>query len=870
MMNNNDQRERDLYDEINLNLARAAVNMQQAKEMASDSTKDILIVENSDTAYFVNLSDLHIPEGNMFYLAEVLKTLAKIPNLYFGFGGDQINNSIKNSVGDTHSEVINAQDQVKLLATVLRAADKEVPFLHRIAYIEAGNHENRTENQTSINPAYLLASELDLQHKYVKNVARVIFQTDKRENPEEKVYHVMVSTHAEQKPSKSGAQAELALVSDQDRGADIIINGHNHKIAFASAIKQFAVPNKAAKVQKNVVYANFGSAIAGGEYAERAGYPYPRIANMEILRMTNVGGQKKYDFMNFRSLVNIIAKEKLVEVEQAFKFLESRNYTSVAQIDRAYTATTKDLYKNITKSYKNDSAVREQLLKKTGISDRLYFVPLSGFMIGNEDRVINDKEINEKINILAKLNGSCKIVLNGDMVFYKKAFTLTNKNGNLLGEKFPEDTFSYIESLAKMLEPVKDKIVAYNSGFQEEKIMKYHSEALAKMAMIRLQMDEKLCYMPYNKIKMEAEKLKIQARKVEEYNKNVLSNAVQKAMKDLYKAIREALPHAVENYNLLDENQKEELLYKAVQKYQSLPSEGYINESGKHVKDSKVNQRADYLKTLLVPKLRAEGVLLSLAKDKAYINLKFPLEDIELRTPHENLVQHILCTLLGIDPNNIVINAKPNTTSHVVAKVKDDKNRTRSISFVGGNSKSLAGRASIEKMLRSKQSLMPGANVYYTNARLGKEFMILDKTFTTDPTNPTNKVMMDTIYISGGTFANGSENEIAPNKIYKLTAHTHKNEKTKGTGMYANADEPFNLCCESINYETVLLEDEMVSEIIKNQAKQSYLKVLVAFKQKQQQEQLDKKLKNFNKVFESPKPKQTKKSTPQEQAQTME
>ena len=79
------------------------------------------------------------------------------------------------------------------------------------------------------------------------------------------------------------------------------------------------------------------------------------------------------------------------------------------------------------------------------------------------------KKFKKKIDILSKLNGSCKVVLNGDMVFYKKAFTLTNKNGNLLGEKFPEESFSYILNLAKLLEKVKNKIIAYNSGMQEEK-----------------------------------------------------------------------------------------------------------------------------------------------------------------------------------------------------------------------------------------------------------------------------------------------------------------------------------------------------------------------------------------------------------------
>ena len=172
-----DKQQQEIYAQGQREYLEAAVNLQRVKDITSDSTLYQQVDFDSETGYFVNLSDLHIPEGDMKMLAEMLKNLARIPGMKFGFGGDQINNSIKSSVGDTHSEIINPQDQVKLLARIIKDLDEDYDIINKIAFIQAGNHENRSEKDVSLNPAYLLASELGIQHKYVRNIARVDFFT---------------------------------------------------------------------------------------------------------------------------------------------------------------------------------------------------------------------------------------------------------------------------------------------------------------------------------------------------------------------------------------------------------------------------------------------------------------------------------------------------------------------------------------------------------------------------------------------------------------------------------------------------------------------------------------------------------------------
>jgi hypothetical protein len=842
-----DEKLRKIYEQGERELVEATVNMQRTKDLTSDSTLYQEVDFSSETGYFVNLSDLHIPEGDMYMLIDILKNLARIPGMKFGFGGDQINNSTKNSVGDTHGEVINPQNQVKLLARIIKDVDKDYDVIDKIAFIQAGNHENRSEKDVSLNPAYLLASELGIQHRYVKNIARVDFSLKHDTKPDEKVIVAGLMTHGEQNPTKPGAQAENALASRLEQGIDFVVNCHNHKSMAASTKKQINSHSRVNPDYMEVSFYNFGAILSGSEYADRAGYPFPRSADLEVLRITNIEGEKKLDFINFRSLVDSTAQELLGQVDKTMRHLEKNAYNTTREITKKYIVSTKALAKTLPRRYKEEMAKFDPLKNGSKVSNKIFFAPLSGFMIGNEDSKGNEKEIAEKVEILSKLNGSCKVVLNGDMVFYKKAFTLTNKNGNLLGEKFPEESFSYILNLAKLLEPIKDKIIAYNSGMQEDKIMKYHSEALAKMAMNRLQMDEKLCFMPYNKLKLESEQLKIQGKQVEGYNKQVLERAVEKAYKNLEKAVEEALPFTVEGYGLLEETEKQKILDDTLEHYDSLNDGWRVNKRNKREYDAKEDEQKDFLKDLLAKKLRAEKALLSLSEDRTLINFKFPLEEIELRTPHENLVQHILCQMLEIDPKNITINSNPNTTSFTTTKVKDDKNKTRNIGFIGGASKSLAKRATVESHLRGEKDVAPGANVYYTNTRRGSEFMLMDNSVVRLP--ETNKrTILDTFYIAGGRFDGMGDKDFATNKIYKFfsSANQRENEKPESRGIYETATKDFNLYCETLNYETALLEPDVLSDIIASEAARSYEKSLSTFEYKKVRE----KIKNLVNRFE--------------------
>jgi hypothetical protein len=314
------------------------------------------------------------------------------------------------------------------------------------------------------------------------------------------------------------------------------------------------------------------------------------------------------------------------------------------------------------------------------------------------------------------------------------------------------------------------------------------------------------------------------------------------------------LSDSLDNFDDMNKDKQTELVYKTVTEFNNIKADENHKpkkdskdkeekEKGNAPKSKKEKQR-DFVKEYVSKKLRKDGKLLSVTKDKEYINHLFPLEEIKDKTPHENLVAHMLCDFLGINPKSININNNVNENSHFETKIKDDTNKTRNISFVGSASKSLAKRNAVQNHLKNKQNLIPGANVYYTNTRLGKEFTMLDSSVLSDSNGDNYK--QDTYYISGGTFAGFKEREYADNKLYKFFATANEEKPAESRGIYENARKDFNLYCESLNYETALLEDDVLTSIIKNQTKESYFKSISKLENKKTKDKIKKFINKFD------------------------
>lgn len=111
-------------------VARAAVELEEALSLADDSNKVISLKTHRQTVYFKTLSDAHMPKSNMYDLIEEIITYGKIPGMLLEIGGDALNNSIKNSIGDTHGEVLTPQNAIKLFARMLKKEQQKKALIY--------------------------------------------------------------------------------------------------------------------------------------------------------------------------------------------------------------------------------------------------------------------------------------------------------------------------------------------------------------------------------------------------------------------------------------------------------------------------------------------------------------------------------------------------------------------------------------------------------------------------------------------------------------------------------------------------------------------------------------------------------------------
>lgn len=106
-----------------------------------------------DTAYFVNLGDIHWGLCNRELFEKTFNYLMSIPNLYVGIGGDAGNGATRVSKSDPQEEWSTGDNQVYELAEILK------PYADRILYIIEGNHwAGRLKHDVYFTPEKMLAT----------------------------------------------------------------------------------------------------------------------------------------------------------------------------------------------------------------------------------------------------------------------------------------------------------------------------------------------------------------------------------------------------------------------------------------------------------------------------------------------------------------------------------------------------------------------------------------------------------------------------------------------------------------------------------------------------------------------------------------
>ncbi|MGD9901262.1 MAG: hypothetical protein AB7S44_01850 [Spirochaetales bacterium] len=804
--------EKDKVKKLKTKKTEAYKEAIKARHEALNSTVVMDIPVEGSIMYFNNYSDIHYEECDMEKLDQDFREDAIIPNMHVTLGGDKIDMPLKDSVTSIYEKVTNPSEGKEMFAESV----KESGILKNVDGMFNGNHGYRLITLTSFDANQDMSKELAIEESAAINQLELNYLLDDPIHPGKKVRVIIHLRHGEGIPANEGAAVDKMLQGDNIKCVDVYISEHTHKIYIGSSEIKIDEANRKNPKTKVITAVNFGSRQERSEYGDRAGYrPTPRVDG-EILRIALVPNADKTDFsvnvdlINKRELLNNIVIQKMAKVQTICDKLEEKEYASQSQVATAYKNSSAAIYQNTLKPYKAGKEKNLfQPIKGTFIAS------WSGFVVGNSD-VKNEKAIEKKIELTSKLNGSAKIFLNGDMVFYKKADFFKR-------QKFADDVFSYIELLAEKLEKVKHKIIGYNSGVEEQKMMMYQSKELAKYAMIRLQMDEKLVYRPYDKTKLLAEQKKIQAEQVDAHNKGILSSAINEyfAMKSMW-----------EYYT-----GKKQYYYDMTAKEKQYPKDKvfqYLENLQKfdinfHMKNYKAIEDG------FVSKLRLERTLLSLRKDREYIDYTFPLSAIELRDPHPNLIQHILCEFLGIDPKTIAINPRPNTETFLTLPIKTNKNRSKNLNLLFKYSKSVAKRSAQTTHFSTQESKRPKVDAIIVNTKGGYEYVTKQRSL--DPEykslaagEASTDVLKDIWYISAGR-DDGSKDRVdqeqSVSKLYKFEwdeSTQESNADYEGRDMYRKAKLKPSLLCSSVNYDSALTHEDVFETVVQNMVVNSFNK----------------------------------------------
>lgn len=174
----------------------------------------------------IPISDCHI--GAVGFKEKELKTIIKYiadtPNVYCTLGGDILDNAV---LTGKNLGVFDST-QAPLLA-IDYAAKLFEPIKHKILAGISGNHEERSEKATTLNPMHTLMLKLQLEHLYRGKLAVIKIQLGSRCNNEgigkRQTYTILL--HHGTGTAESAIKKDMDFIKGFD-GADIICTGHTH------------------------------------------------------------------------------------------------------------------------------------------------------------------------------------------------------------------------------------------------------------------------------------------------------------------------------------------------------------------------------------------------------------------------------------------------------------------------------------------------------------------------------------------------------------------------------------------------------------------------------------------------------------------
>ena len=240
-------------------------------------------------------ADWHIGDNacDIAAIKDEIQVIKDCKQYYVICNGDLMNNATKTSVSDCYAESIPPMEQLQQLCELLE------PIKDKILILTQGNHEARTYRNDGIDLTALMAKQLGIYDRYVRE-GGVLFlrlgeclngRRDHRDNNlYRQVCYSLYVTHGSGGGKKIGGKANVLVDKASIVDTDIYIIGHHHT-PFTTRQSYFRTDlhnNSISKVDK--LFVCTAAKLEYGGYGETFGYTPSSIQNPVIF----LSGTKKH------------------------------------------------------------------------------------------------------------------------------------------------------------------------------------------------------------------------------------------------------------------------------------------------------------------------------------------------------------------------------------------------------------------------------------------------------------------------------------------------------------------------------------------------------------------------------------------------
>lgn len=220
----------------------------------------------------VPIADVHIGshEFNETLFKNTIDYILEKKNRYCILNGDIVDNATRNSIANVFENDLTPNESVALATKYLMPLVEQ----NKILCYTSGNHEDRSNKDSDITPAVMLASNLFITDRYSPTTAYIFasvkdgYKGDVRKRI---CFHIFVA-HGKGGGRSIGAKANSLEAMSSIVDADVYIHSHTHApISFKQDYLSVDDPHKQL-IQKERLYVNTNAFLNYGGYGEKALY----------------------------------------------------------------------------------------------------------------------------------------------------------------------------------------------------------------------------------------------------------------------------------------------------------------------------------------------------------------------------------------------------------------------------------------------------------------------------------------------------------------------------------------------------------------------------------------------------------------------